>query len=87
MPSQTIDIKSLATDVSIAGATSGMTLFAINRGNGGEIDNFGSFVDFEAALSADLNGTTTATRLTAEGVYDVAGNTFTAQRITILLSN
>ena len=87
VPSQTIDIKSLGTDVSIAGASSGMTLFAINRGNGREIDNFGSFTDFESALSTDLNGTTTASRLTAEGVYDVASNTFTAQRITILLSN
>jgi hypothetical protein len=87
MPLQKLDIKSLGTDVSIAGAASGMTLFAINRGNGREIDNFGSFADFEGALSADLNGTTTALRLTAEGVYDVAGNTFTAQRITILLSN
>jgi hypothetical protein len=86
-PSRTIDIKSFSTDVSVAGAGSGMTLFAINRGNGREIDNFGSFADFEAALSADLNGTATALRLTAEGVYDVAGNTFTAQRITILLSN
>ena len=87
MPLQKLDIKSLGTDVSIAGAASGMTLFAINRGNGREIDNFDSFADFEGALSADLNGTTTALRLTAEGVYDVAGNTFTAQRITILLSN
>ena len=87
MPSQTIDIKSLGADVSIAGAGSGMTLFAINRGNGRETDSFGSFADFEAALSADLNGTTTAQRLTAEGVYNTAGNTFTAQRITILLSN
>jgi hypothetical protein len=87
MPSKTIDIKSLAADVSIAGAGSGMTLFAINRGNGRETDSFGSFADFEAALSADLNGTTTALRLTAEGVYDAAGGTFTAQRITILLSN
>jgi hypothetical protein len=87
MPSQTIDIKSLGADVSIAGAGSGMTLFAINRGNGREIDNFGSFADFEAALSADLNGTTAALRLTAEGVYNAAGSTFTAQRITILLSN
>jgi hypothetical protein len=86
-PSQTIDIKSLATDVSITGAGSGMTLFAINRGNGGETDNFGSFTDFEAALSADLNGTRTASRLTAVGAYDAASNTFTAQRITILLSN
>jgi hypothetical protein len=87
LPSQTIDVKSLGTDVSIAATGSGMTLFAINRGNGREIDNFGSFADFEAALSADLNGTTTALRLTAEGVYDAASSTFTAQRITILLSN
>jgi hypothetical protein len=87
MPSQNLDIKSLGTDVSIAGAGSNMTLFAINRGNGREIDNFASFADFEAALSADLNGTTTASRLTAEGVYDVGSNTFTAQRVTILLSN
>jgi hypothetical protein len=35
----------------------------------------------------DLNGTTTALRLTADGQYDAAGNTFTARRITILLSN
>ena len=86
-PSQTIDIKSLATDVSLAGSGSGMTLFVINRGNGRENDSFGSFADFEAALSADLNGTTTALRVTAEGVYNAAGSTFTAQRITILLSN
>jgi hypothetical protein len=86
-PSQTIDIKSLATDVSLAGTGSGMTLFVINRSNGRENDSFGSFADFEAALSADLNGTTTALRLTAEGVYNAAGSTFTAQRITILLSN
>jgi hypothetical protein len=87
MSSQNLDIKSLGTDVSIAGAGSNMTLFAINRGNGREVDNFGSFADFEAALAADLNGTTTALRLTAEGVYDGTSSTFTAQRITILLSN
>jgi hypothetical protein len=34
-----------------------------------------------------LNGTTTALRLTADGTYDAASNTFTARRITILLSN
>lgn len=86
-PSRTIDIESLASDVSLEGARSNMTLFAINRGNGREIDNFASFGDFESALSADLNGTTTASRLTAEGVYDAVNNAFIAQRITILLSN
>ena len=84
---QDVDIKSLHTDLSIMGANSGMTSFAITQRHGGATHNFGSFADFEAALAADLNGTTTALRLTADGTYDAASNTFTAQRITILLSN
>jgi hypothetical protein len=84
---QNIDLESLATDVSIMGAASGMTLFSITGQHGRETRNFGSFTDFEAALAADLDGTTTALRLTADGMYDAASNTFTAQRITILLSN
>jgi hypothetical protein len=84
---QNIDLKSLATDVSLMGAGSGMTLFSIAGQHGRETRNFGSFADFEAALAADLDGTTTALRLTADGMYDAASNTFTAQRITILLSN
>jgi hypothetical protein len=85
--SQNIDIRSLATNVSIMGASSGMTLFAISAQNGRGTSNFNSFADFEAAVAARLNGTTTALRLTADGVYDSASNAFTAQRITILLSN
>jgi hypothetical protein len=84
---QNINLESLATDVSIMGAGSGMTLFSITGQHGRETRNFGSFADFEAALAIDLGGTTTALRMTADGSYDAAGNTFTAQRITILLSN
>ena len=84
---QNIDLESLATDVALMGAGSGMTLFSITGQHGRETRNFGSFADFEAALAADLDGSTTALRLTADGMYDAATNTFTAQRITILLSN
>jgi hypothetical protein len=84
---QDVDIEMLASDVTIVGATSGMTLFSITGQNGGETDNFGSFADFESALAAGLNGTTTALRMTATGQYDAVSNTFTAQRITILLSS
>jgi hypothetical protein len=84
---QDIDITTLASDPSIAGATSGMTLFSITGRHGRATDNFNSFADFEAALAMDLDGTTTALRLTADGQYDAAGNTFTARRITIVLSN
>jgi hypothetical protein len=82
-----IDITALASDPSIVAAASGMTQFAITGQHGRGTDNFSAFADFEAALSKDLDGTTTALRLTADGQYDAASNTFTARRITILLSN
>jgi hypothetical protein len=87
MNPQNIDIETLAADVSIAGSSSGMTLFSITGQKGRETRNFGSFADFEAALTAALDGTTTALRLTADGNYNAGSNTFTAQRVTILLSN
>jgi len=83
---QDIDITALTSDPSIV-AASGMTQFAITGRHGRATDNFSSFADFEAALSKDLDGTTTALRLTADGQYDAASNTFSARRITILLSN
>jgi len=83
---QDIDITALASDPSIVAST-GMTLFAITGRHGRATDNFNTFADFEAALAMDLDGTTTALRLTADGQYDAASNTFTARRITILLSN
>jgi hypothetical protein len=84
---QDVDIEQLSSEVMIVGAASGMTLFAITGQHGRMTDNFQSFADFETALAADLNGTTTALRLTTQGQYDPSTNTFTAQRITILLSN
>ena len=84
---QDIDITALASDPSIVAAASGMTQFSITGQHGRATDNFSSFADFEAALAMDLNGATTALRLTADGQYDAASNTFTARRITILLSN
>jgi hypothetical protein len=83
---QDIDITALASDPSIVTA-GGMTEFAITGQHGRATDNFSSFADFESALAMDLNGMTTALRLTADGQYDAASNTFTARRITILLSN
>jgi hypothetical protein len=82
-----IDISQLATDPSIVSASSSMTQFQITGQHGRATDNFSSFGDFEAALAKDLDGTTTALRLTADGQYDASSNTFTARRITILISN
>jgi hypothetical protein len=85
--SQELDIEKLAGDPSLVASTSAMTLFAITARDGRATVNFQSFADFEAALAADLNGTTMALRMTAEGQYDGPQNVFTARRITILLSN
>jgi hypothetical protein len=82
-----IDIRSLATDPSVVPATTGMTVFSITGQHGDTTQNFQSFGDFEAALAADLNGTTTALRMTAEGQYSAAGNVFTARRISVLLTD
>jgi hypothetical protein len=82
-----INIESLATDPSIVPSTTGMTEFSIAAHQGRSLQNFQSFSDFEAALAADLSGTTTALRMTAEGDYIAASNIFTARRITVLLSN
>jgi hypothetical protein len=84
---QDIDITQLASDPAIVSASSSSTQFQITGQHGRATDNFSSFGDFEAALAKDLDGTTTALRLTADGQYDAAGNTFTARRITVLLSN
>jgi hypothetical protein len=83
---QDIDITQLASDPAIVSASSS-TQFQITGQHGRATDNFSSFGDFEAALAKDLDGTTTALRLTADGQYDAASNTFTARRITVLLSN
>jgi hypothetical protein len=84
---QDIDITALASDPSIVAAGSGVNQFAITGQHGRATDNFSTFADFETALASALNGKTTALRLTADGQYDAAANTFTARRITILLSN
>jgi hypothetical protein len=84
---QDIDITQLASDPSIVSASSSTTQFQITGQHGRATDNFSNFGDFEAALAKDLDGITAALRLTADGEYDAASNTFTAQRITILLSN
>jgi hypothetical protein len=84
---QDIDVTALASDPSIVAAGSGTTEFSITGQHGRATDNFSTFADFESALAADLNGTTTALRLTADGQYDAASNIFSARRVTILLSN
>jgi hypothetical protein len=84
---QDVDIRSLTSDPSIVGAASSTTQFSITREHGGDTDNFHAFSDFEAALAQDLDGTTKALRMTAQGQYDAATNVFTARSINIQLGD
>ncbi len=61
--------------------------YAIGHVHSRTIDNYSSFVDFIAALSGDMQGTTTALGLTADGRYDSGGNNFTARHLAVLLSD
>jgi hypothetical protein len=84
---QDIDLKTLESDPSIVADSSGITLFAIAHQQRHTIDNFNAFGDFEAKLAADLNGTVTALKLSSNGQYSAAVNTFTARSIVILLND
>jgi hypothetical protein len=44
-------------------------------------------MDFIAALAADMQGTTRALGLAADGHYDARGNVFSAERAAVLLND
>jgi hypothetical protein len=67
-----------------AGSASG---YAIGHVHSRTIDNYSTFADFIAALSADMQGSTTALGLAADGKYDASGNAFTAPRLAVLLGD
>lgn len=90
---QQVDLTTLAAPPTLVpdpatmsgGAANG--LFAIGHEGRFRTDNFNSFAGFVAALSKDLNGTTAVVDVAASGQYDSAKNTFTADRIAVLLSD
>ncbi len=82
-----IDLKTLASDPSIVPDASAMALFAIGHAQSHRIENFNSFVDFEASLATKLNGSVAALRMVAEGHYDSAGNIFTARHLAVQLND
>jgi len=85
--SQTIDFTTLVSDALIEpSTTSSAVVYAIGHTSTGTIDNYDTFGDFITALQADLNGTTLATSMTAQGVYDPTTYTITANNVTIYLN-
>ncbi|MGB8694349.1 MAG: hypothetical protein WCD08_12660, partial [Steroidobacteraceae bacterium] len=83
-----INLLSLATaPQSVAPTANGNGWYAIGHVRSRTIENYSSFMDFIAALAADMQGTTRALGLAADGHYDASGNVFGAERAAVLLSD
>ena len=83
-----LDLTTLATPPTIAPAMAAANeVFAIAHRGKYKVENFNTFTAFVAALAADLTPTATVADLAATGQYDSAANTFTANRIAVLIND
>jgi hypothetical protein len=78
-----IDLTALPSATVIAVRETGRKLFALKTTD--SLQLYSDFDDFVAALSNELNGSTTARSMYARGHYDSGSNVFTAYRIGIYL--
>ncbi len=85
---QQVDLTTLATPPAIAPDTMAANeVFTIGHRGKYKAENFNTFAAFVAALVADLTPTATVVDLAATGQYDSAANTFTANRIAVLIND
>jgi len=85
---QQVDLTTLATPPTIAPDTMAANeVFTIGHRGKYKVENFNTFAAFAAALVADLTPTATVVDLAATGQYDSAANTFTANRIAVLIND
>jgi hypothetical protein len=85
---QTVDLTGLPADpLIVPDGTATTIVYAIGHASTSSVDNFNTFAAFVAALQSDLNGTTLAYNLTAEGHFSAADGTFTATVISVYLNN
>jgi hypothetical protein len=83
-----IDLTSLATPPTIApDMTATNEVFTIGHRGKYKTENFNTFAAFVTALVADLTPTATVADLAATGQYDSTANTFTANRIAVLIND
>jgi hypothetical protein len=83
-----VDLTTLATPPTIApDAAATNEVFTIGHRGKYKVENFNTFTAFVAALAADLTPTATVADLAATGQYDSTANTFTANRIAVLIND
>jgi hypothetical protein len=85
--SQVINLVGLASDPSIAPATSPAAVFSIGHATSSTVENFDTYPAFITQLQTELNGTTLATGMTAIGQYTASTFAFSATSMTIFLND
>jgi len=83
-----VDLTTLAAAPTIVPDTMATNaVFAIGHHGKYKTENFNTFAAFVTALAADLTPTATVVDLAATGHYDSTANTFTANRIAVLIND
>jgi hypothetical protein len=85
--SQVLNLVGLASDPSIAPATSTAAVFSIGHAASSTVENFDTYPAFITQLQTELNGTTLATGMTAIGQYTASTFAFSATSMTIFLND
>lgn len=76
-----------ATPAIVADTSASWTMYSIAHAKSHAVDGYASFADFITALAGDMNGTTQALGLDAEGRYDATSATFAARKAVVLLDD
>lgn len=85
---QTVNIVGIASNpVIVPNATDTNTVYTIGHSVSGTFENFVTYSAFITQLQTELNGTTLATGITAQGQYTTNTYTFSASTITLFLDN
>jgi hypothetical protein len=85
---ETVDLTKLATAPTItADIMASDEVFTIAHHGKYKNENFNTFAAFVTALAADLTPTATVVDVAATGKYDNTANTFTANRIAVLIND
>lgn len=83
-----VDLTTLAAGPTIVSDTMAAgQVFAIGHHGKYQTESFNTFAAFVTALAADLTPTARVVDLAATGQYDSTGNTFTANRIAVLIND
>jgi hypothetical protein len=82
---QSVDVTKLPADLLIEPSSSTTLIYAIAHASTSTVEIFNTFAGFITALQTELNGTTVATMMTAEGIYTSASTTLSATSVTVYL--